>query len=174
MRKEFLSLLVLFVVLFSYPALAVQKLSLKTYGYLVKTVIDEDRQKKEKVVPLPESVYPGDVIEYRIVAKNISNETLKNVVIKTKIPEATTYVPESATKTPEPEFSIDYGKSFQKEPVKYKVYEKGEPVEKTATPDMYTNIRWKVSSIEPQKFRVFKYRVKIAKEKTFQINKSRD
>ncbi|WP_456419132.1 hypothetical protein [Thermovibrio sp.] len=135
-----------------------EKLVLKTNGFLVKEVVTQ-KEKKEEIVPLPKEVYPGDVIEYRIKASNVSNEDLKNVVIRAKIPEGTTYVSNSASGTPE--FSIDKGKTFSKEPVKYTVFVNGKKVIKVATPDMYTNIRWKIPVLKPGEDRVFKYRVQV-------------
>jgi len=134
------------------------KLKLKVEGYLVKVVVN-GKEKKEELQPLPDKVYPGDVIEYKIIATNVSNEELKNVVIKARIPKGTVYVPKSATG--EPEFSIDNGKTFSKEPVKYFVVENGKKVEKIATPDMYTNLRWKIDSIKPNETVELTYRVKV-------------
>ncbi len=134
------------------------KLTLKAEGYLVKEVVAKEG-KREEILPLPKKVYPGDVIEYRIKAVNTSDGDLKNVVIGAKIPTGTTYVPGSATDTPE--FSIDNGKTFSKEPVKYTVIVDGKKVTKTATPDMYTNIRWQVPVLKPSEEKVFKYRVQV-------------
>lgn len=157
-------LLLLFAILFPIFALASgalagkEKLTLKTEGFLVKEVITKEG-KKEEITPLPEKVYPGDVIEYRIKATNVSDGDLKNIVIGAKIPEGTTYVPGSASDSPE--FSIDRGKTFSKEPVKYTVIVDGKKVTKTATPDMYTNIRWRIPVLKPGEEKVFKYRVQV-------------
>jgi hypothetical protein len=57
----------LIALIFSLPSLAGGKdrLSLKTEGFLVKTVLLPDGKKKEEIKPLPEKVYPGDV-SYRV------------------------------------------------------------------------------------------------------------
>ncbi|NPB05915.1 MAG: DUF11 domain-containing protein [Aquificae bacterium] len=116
---------------------------------------------KEKLVPLGKEVEPGDVIEFHILAQNTSNQTLKNIYIYGKIPVGTKYVPGSASDSPE--FSIDGGKTFQKPPVKYTVEVNGTKVEKIATPDMYTDIRWFVPELKPQESITFKYRVEVKK-----------
>ena len=161
LKKLLPVLSVLLVVFFSLPSLAggKEKLSLKTEGYLVKFVLLPNGNKKEELKPLPEKVYPGDVIEYRVIATNTSNGDLKDVVIRVRVPTGTSYVPGSASDSPE--FSIDGGKSYSSEPVKYVVVENGKKVIKTATPDMYTNLRWKVEFLKPGEERVFKYRVQV-------------
>jgi len=135
------------------------KLNLKTEGFLVKEVIEEGGEKKEVLEPLPDKVYPGDVIEYKITVENVSDSRLKNVVVRAKIPEGTVYVPGSATGNPE--FSIDDGKTFSKEPIKYYVEENGQKIEKVATPDMYTNVRWKIEALKPGESIQLSYRVRV-------------
>lgn len=164
MKRKFLKLVpLLFVFLIAFIGNfnafgAKDKLQLKVEGYIVKVIVDE-KGKREELQPLPKKVYPGDVIEYKIVATNTSNEELKNVLIRAKIPKGTVYVAKSATG--EPEFSIDGGKTFSKEPVKYYVIENGKKVEKVATPDMYTNIRWKINVLKPNETAEFRYRVRV-------------
>ena len=58
-------------------------------------------------------------------------------------------------------FSIDGGKNYSYEPVKYKVIKDGKVIEKVATPDMYTNIKWVVPSLSPSEEIKLKYRVKV-------------
>ena len=60
------------------------------------------------------------------------------------IPEGTEYLPGSASsEAAAPEFSIDGGKSYGPEPIRYTAKDtSGAQVEKTAPPDMYTHIRW--------------------------------
>jgi uncharacterized repeat protein (TIGR01451 family) len=167
MKAKFLKLIPLFFAFFigivlSSAALGAgetkDKLKLKVEGYIVKVVVD-DKGKREELQPLPKKVYPGDVIEYKVIATNTSNEELKNIIIRAKIPEGTVYVPKSASG--EPEFSIDNGKTFSKEPVKYYVIENGKKVEKIATPDMYTNLRWKIDVLKPNETAEFYYRVRV-------------
>ena len=134
-------------------------------GFLVTEVADDKGVVKEVIKPLPDKVLPKSVIQYEITAENTSTETLKNVNLIGIIPMGTVYIDKSATVNYPIEYSIDGGGTFQKEPVKYKVkLPDGKEVEKIATPDMYTNIRWVVPEIKPQQeIKVF-YRI-IIKEK---------
>jgi len=139
-------------------------------GFLVTEVADDKGAVKEIIKPLPDKVLPGSVIQYEIIAKNTKEccpdkNTLKSVNLTGIIPMGTVYIDKSATAEYSVEFSIDGGGTFQKEPVKYKVkLPDGKEVEKIATPDMYTNIRWVVPEIKPQQeIKVF-YRI-IIKEK---------
>ena len=162
MRKYLLLLVlpVIFVLSFLVsPAFsASQPLKLETKGFLVVNEI-KGGKKRELLKPLPEKVYPRDIIEYQITVKNISKNGLKNVEIKAQIPKSTVYVEHSANGNPL--FSIDGGKSFSPEPVKYRVVENGKEKEKIATPDMYTNIMWKIPQLLPGTSEVLKYRVKV-------------
>ncbi len=150
---RYFSLIFILLVSISYAS---DKLKLELKGFLVKKEKD-----KERLVSIPKNVNPGDVIEYQITAKNISEEVLRNVEIKALIPKGTQYIPKSATSNPKPLFSIDGGKTYSHEPVKYKVKESGKVVEKVATPDMYTNIKWIIPSLSPSEELRIRYRVKV-------------
>ncbi len=149
------SFLLILGVLVSIPY-ASEKLKLELKAYLVKK-----KEGKEMLIPIPKSVNPGNVIEYQIIAKNPSKEVLRNVEIKALIPKGTQYIPKSATPNPKPLFSIDGGKTYSHEPVKYKVKENGKFVEKVATPDMYTNIKWILPSLSPSEEVKLRYKVKV-------------
>lgn len=151
--SKFLAILLILLVSISYGA---EKLKLELKGFIVKK-----KENKEILLPVPKSVNPGDVIEYRIKAKNTTQEVLRNVEIKALIPKGTEYIPKSATPKPEPLFSIDGGKTYSHEPVKYKTIENGKEVEKVATPDMYTNIKWILPSLSPSEEVELRYRVKV-------------
>ncbi len=140
-------------------------LSINLKGFLVTRVTDKIGEQKDILKPLPDKVLPGSVIQYEITAENTgeplpAKNTLKNVNLTGIIPAGTSYIDKSATADYPAEFSIDGGGTFQREPVKYKVkLPDGKEVEKTATPDMYTNIRWVAPKINPkQKIKLF-YRV---------------
>ncbi len=162
MRKYLRFLLVpLFFVISIFTASAFsasQPLKLETRGFLVVNEI-ENGKKREVLKPLPEKVYPKDVIEYQITVKNLSGKVLKNVKIRAQIPKTTVYVEHSATG--KPLFSIDGGKTFSPEPIKYKVIQNGKEIEKVATPDMYTNLMWQIPQLSPGVKRILKYRVQV-------------
>ena len=121
--------------------------------------IQTENGTKEVCVSIKKGVYPKDTIEYRIEAFNNSTQPLKDIYIYGRIPAGTSYVPGSASG--KPQFSIDHGKNFSYEPVRYKVVEGNKTVEKVATPDMYTDIRWFVPLLKPHEKKVFKYRVRV-------------
>ncbi len=133
-------------------------------GLEVKKVIEAGKV-KETFKPLAEKVNPGAVIEYRIRAENTANEPLNSVILKGVCPKGTIYIADSASKNPHPEFSIDNGATYQKEPVKYKAkLPDGKEIEKTATPDMYTNIRWVIQKMKAKDKINLSYRVEVKKE----------
>lgn len=156
-KSNYLRILaVLFIALVSI-SYGAEKLKLELKGFIVKK-----KDNKEVILPVPKNVNPGDIIEYRIKAKNVTEgEVLRNVEIKALIPKGTEYIPKSATPEPKPLFSIDGGKTYSYEPVKYKTVENGKEVEKIATPDMYTNIKWILPSLSPSEEVELRYRVKV-------------
>ena len=134
-------------------------LQLDMIGNLVTEELDEEGKLVEKIMDLPEKVLPGNIIEYTISAQNLKDGVLKDVDIIGRIPEGTGYLQDSANKPPQ--FSIDGGKTYMPAPVTYTVVEDGKEVEKIATPDMYTNIKWIVEILHPSALPVFTYRVAV-------------
>lgn len=125
--------------------------------------VEKDAAGKEKLVKT-EKVEPSQIIEYVLTCRNVSQGVLTKVALLGPIPENTVYLAKSATqaKALVPVFSIDKGKTFQPEPVKYKVkLPDGKEVEKVATPDMYTHVRWVVGSIKAGESQKLRYRVSV-------------
>ena len=149
----------LFFMVCTSVAFAGGPLQLDMTGKLVAEEATDDGQPKEKLVDLPEKVLPGNVIEYTIAAQNLKDGILKEVDIIGKIPEGTGYLDESASEIPL--FSIDDGKTYMPAPVTYTVIEDGREVEKIATPDMYTQIKWIVKILQPGETPTFTYRVAV-------------
>ncbi len=88
---------------------------------------------------------PGDVIRYALVFKNTTTGAVKNVELVDPLPKGTLYVLGSAA-ADHPvrvEYSIDGGKSYTVRPV-VQVVEAGRKVEKAASREMYTHVRWTV------------------------------
>lgn len=104
-------------------------------------------------------VAPGDVLEWRLVARNRSDATLEDVALIVPIPAGTAYLPGSARAleldgtTVEPEFSFDGGAHFARPPlVKRVVVEKDgvkQEVEVEVEPEAYTHVRWLVPALAP-------------------------
>jgi uncharacterized repeat protein (TIGR01451 family) len=142
-------------------------LSVDLKGYLISTTKDEKGSAKETLQNLPETVLPGSLIQYEIIAFNSSkgcpcSDTLKNVSLLGVVPVGTTYVESSATSFVPPAFSMDGGRSYSPWPVKYTVKSaNGTLVEKVAEADMITGIRWILESLKPQETISFIYRVRV-------------
>ncbi|TAL16466.1 DUF11 domain-containing protein [bacterium] len=134
----------LLLLLFSSAALAAPKLSIEITAIKEITAIENGKSVVKKV-PAKEG-YPGDVLAYAITYKNDGDANAVGAQIVDPIPNATAYLPGSAaTADAELTFSIDGGKNYSAEPVTYTIAdEKGVKVQKTATPEMYTHIKWKL------------------------------
>jgi uncharacterized repeat protein (TIGR01451 family) len=111
-------------------------------------VVTENGKKVIKTVAAKEFV-PGDTISYTVNYANTGNETATNAVIDDPVPLGTAYITDSATGAgADIMFSIDKGKTFKKPTLLfYEVDVDGKKVKKTASPDLYTDIRWTISSI---------------------------
>jgi uncharacterized repeat protein (TIGR01451 family) len=116
-----------------------------------EVVVTKNGKREVKVVPAKKFA-PGDIIIYTINYKNTGKEPATDAVIIDPVPEGTSYVTDSATgENADITYSIDGGKSYRKPTVLYYEVEatKGKKEKKVASPEMYTHIRWTVSSIPP-------------------------
>jgi uncharacterized repeat protein (TIGR01451 family) len=136
-------------------------------AFIVSTITKEDGTTEEQFTEAKEA-RPGQVVEYRVVVTNISDETLpaSNAAITGPIPATTTYIADSATPSSENaglEYSADGGQTFSVPPVMIKVKnDNGEEVEVAATPEQYTAARWTIlQALEPKQEIIFKYRVTV-------------
>ena len=86
----------------------------------------------------------GDILVYTLKYKNEEKGKLTGASFVTPIPEGTSYIDDSAAgKEMNILFSIGKGDVFRQPPVRYSVRKPdGTTEEKTATPDMYTRIKW--------------------------------
>lgn len=87
------------------------------------------------------SVLPGDVVRYHLTYTNAGKDTATDVELVDPIPDGTIYV-EGTASAPDAVvlFSVDGGKTFHTPPVRY--IPEGKKVEKEATVDMFTHIKW--------------------------------
>ncbi|NMA20483.1 MAG: DUF11 domain-containing protein [Lentisphaerae bacterium] len=126
-------------------------------------LVEQDEEGKERLTEVSQ-VKPGQLIEYALEYSNVSDRDLTEVSIIGPIPGGTQYIADSAqpSKNAIPEFSIDNAVTFHPEPVKYKVrLPDGSEEEKIATADMYTQIRWELSSMNAGEKLTLKYRVQV-------------
>lgn len=125
--------------------------------------IEKDAEGNELLQETDE-IQPGETIEYSLIYTCNSTGRLSDINIVAPIPERTTYLADSADlyKNKEANFSIDGGNSYQAEPVKYLIrLEDGKTVEKIASVEMYTHIRWQVNEMFPAEKITLKYRVNV-------------
>jgi uncharacterized repeat protein (TIGR01451 family) len=129
--------------------------------YIVSLVTLDDGTREERFREATEA-RPGQTVEYRLVVRNVSEETLPPgiVVVTSPVPEGTEYIDESATEADGllTEFSADRGRTFSQPPV---IVGSGEN-RTQAAPSSYDTIRWTVEfDLEPGQEVELSYRVVI-------------
>ncbi len=142
-------------------------LEVKLEGYIVNVITKEDGTKEEEFLPATEA-RPGQVVEYRVMLTNVSNETIpaaSKAGVVGPVPATTTYIADSATASSAEgllEFSADGGQTFAEKPLIEKENAEGEKELVEALPEEYTTARWTVLvAIEPQQTHTFTYRVTV-------------
>ena len=126
-------------------------------------LVEKNAQGEETLIKT-DQLKPGQIFQYALAYKNISDKTLTEVSILGPIPAGTMYLGGSASVTlnARPEFSIDAGDKFQPEPVRYRVKQAdGSEKEEIASPEMYTHIRWNVGALAAQQQLTLTYRVQV-------------
>ena len=113
-----------------------------------EVIVTENGKKVVKAVPAKQFA-PGDTIIYTVNYTNTGNETATKAVIDDPVPQGTAYMTNSATgEGADITFSIDKGKTYKKPTLLiYEVTVDGKKEKKTASPDLYTNIRWTVATV---------------------------
>jgi uncharacterized repeat protein (TIGR01451 family) len=128
--------------------------------YIVSQVTRDDGTREDRYSPATQA-RPGQVVEYRIIVTNVSDETLPPgiVVISVPILEGTQFVPSSATPSSDElltEFSADGGMTFAENNVFIGLGDD----RSIADPTAYTTVRWTVLvDMEPEDELTLVYRV---------------
>ena len=122
-------------------------------------------EKGDALFEQTENIAPGDIIEYRILYENKGDNTVKNLKIDGPIPHNTHYVGNSDSSSVKYSFlvSIDYGKTWEEEPVK-RIEQLSDRTQKEVIipPEKYTHIRWVSSEpLAPGDKQRFVYRVNL-------------
>ena len=94
----------------------------------------------------PNTVAPGDVVEYQLVFTNITGRPVNNIQFTDPLPEGMHYLQGTAGADLEDvdvEFSLDGGTSYSEQPM-VEVVVDGRTEQRPASPEDYTNIRWTV------------------------------
>lgn len=130
--------------------------------YIVSQVTRDDGTREDRFTAATQA-RPGQVVEYRVIVRNVSDETLPPgiVVITLPVPDGTQFVPHSATPSHDgllTEYSADGGVLFDENNVIIGLGDQRTIAEPTA----YTHVRWTVlAEMEPQDEVVLVYRVTI-------------
>jgi uncharacterized repeat protein (TIGR01451 family) len=96
----------------------------------------------------PNTLLPGDIVHYRLTFTNTTDVSVRNIDFKDPIPGGLHYVEGTATADRDDvvvTYSIDGGQMYTAQPMIERVID-GERVTVPAPPEMYTHIRWFVSS----------------------------
>ena len=99
-----------------------------------------------------QAVMPGDVLQYQLRFTNQGQGDVRGVVFTNPVPDGLRYVDGSAGADRQDvavEYSIDGGKTYAATPMVTEVVQ-GQRVQRPATPEQYTHVRWTVrGSIAP-------------------------
>ena len=91
-------------------------------------------------------VMPGDVVQYRLLFRNVTHGAIRGVVFNNPLPAGLRYDGGTAAADRddvEISYSIDGGRTYTARPA-IEVEVDGKRVERPAPPEMYTHIRWTV------------------------------
>jgi uncharacterized repeat protein (TIGR01451 family) len=118
----------------------------------------------------PNTVEPGDVVEYRLVFTNITGRPINNIQFTDPLPEGMHYLQGTAgadRENVDVEFSLDGGTSYSELPM-VEVVVDGKTELRPASPEVYTDIRWTVhGEVQPDARVVAAFQVRYgALEKT--------
>jgi uncharacterized repeat protein (TIGR01451 family) len=149
---------IIFTLCLVMPFLVATELAVRAQEQQPKVTLNLIEEKEVKVLKegkwieekMPvEKVNNQDTLVYTITYVNKGKTGAKDISIVDPIPEGTVYLPESAVgKGSEITYSIDGGKRYQPQPVKYVITKPdGTQEEKIASADMYTNIKWVVKDL---------------------------
>lgn len=128
------------------PVMAQQPKAAKELSIVAHNITADDAAKAGKT-RTDSKALPGDVMEYQLVFTNTKSFAIKNVTFADPIPAGLQYIASSAKSTRSDvavEYSIDSGKTWSSQPM-VEVMENGAKVKKPASPEQYTNVRWKVA-----------------------------
>ena len=140
----------------------VNPVAIELQVYVVSQVTRDDGTREERFTEATEA-RPGQVVEYRLVVRNVSDETLPAgiVVVTGPVPEGTQFVAFSATPSDEgllTEFSADRGTTFYET----NVFVGQGDQRRIAEPTSYDAVRWTLlEEFEPAQQRTLVYRVTV-------------
>lgn len=107
---------------------------------------------------------PNDTLQYVLTFENTQKIAVKNVVFTNPLPKGLAFINGSVTTSlpSKVEYSIDGGVTYAEKPI-VTVEENGRRVQRPATPESYTHIRWTVTdSLAPGATVTAKYDARVA------------
>jgi uncharacterized repeat protein (TIGR01451 family) len=166
MKRLGTSLITLYLLLFTFStsfAQGTSEVKVDTQIFLVSQTTDEAGTVKEDLKPAT-TARPGQIVEYRLVARNETDTTLPagTVSITGPVPPGTTFVPDSATPTDE-RISTEYSADGQNFADSASPILTGSGDNRTVVdPKAYKAVRWTLLvPLEPGKEETFVYRVTV-------------
>ena len=100
----------------------------------------------------PNALMAGDVVLYRLVFTNVTEERVRNIEFTDPVPTGLRYVGGSAASDRDDvivEYSIDGGATYVAQPMIEQIVN-GRRVEQPAPPERFTDIRWRILGwVEP-------------------------
>ena len=160
--RRFVSLLSLLALVggaFPLPAQDINPLKSEMTAFRVGT----DADGKETLTSA-ESVEPGETVQYVLTYTNVSETALSQIKVDGPVPDQMVFVGDSVNSPAgvPVEYSIDGGQTYAVPPIKFKQRkDDGTVVEAVATPDMYTGVRWTLSSLAAGAEVKLSYRVQV-------------
>ena len=146
-KNSFFSLLAIFLMI-PVVSIAAPQITIDTVAE--KEIIETVGGKQVKKRVAAKNADPGENLIFTLNYANKGNEKAVNVKIDNPIPKETTYVVGSGIgKNSKMLFSIDGGKTYNAPSLlKYTVtLNDGKKIQKQASPDQYTNVRWVINEI---------------------------
>lgn len=130
---------------------ATSPLTLVLQQFLVQ-VTTKDAKPQEQLLAAPAAVSPGQVLEQRLNATNVSTGTLTRIRLQLPVTAGTGYLSQSGSSMNTiTEFSFDHGGTYGLAPLKRKVtrLENGVNVisDVAVSSIEYTNVRWTVPTL---------------------------
>jgi hypothetical protein len=140
-------------------AVANSPMKIDIEGFLVEPMPDGD----ENLVKA-ETLKPRQTVEFLVSCRNTSEWPIENINCVLPIPKPSSYVTKTASMHPLAELtmSIDGGKTFGEEPIRYDKEIEGEGiVQALAKGSMYTHVSWNIPRMEPDQTIRLSYRTRV-------------
>ncbi|MCD0164914.1 hypothetical protein [Deinococcus sp. 12RED42] len=140
----------------------------------VKFTLNQDLVKRtvangkttETIVENPKTVLPGDLLREQVTLVNTSGRRTGQLLVNVPVPKGTEFLELTTPNTDrwKVQYSIDGGKAYSVAPTRtVSVTENGRTVTRQVAAPLsaYTNVRWTVTSMNPDESLKLSFRVKV-------------